>query len=848
MAPKRRVSAPAGRVYKSSTPLLQTKLPVPKKRITYGKQAGPRVPKVDNTLTQMDFVFMDRLDNDENEDERDEETGFDATEEQDMVEKASRKRSRKRRKTTGDGPSATPQYHTQTITQLDWSFSSAYDEEEDVTAEEPSKGENAKGLPTEQQEEEPERDIFNRPTSSQSKPLRKSKRVTESKNKSPTKPQLEPKANPSYSMPPPQTPRRRLPREIPSSQSPATPISGTRTPLREHPINSTPIPFSTGRTLHSSPLKRPPLVVQDTFETTTDTSTQIRSTPSKRSSPAKSVRFYIPEEQSNGSGVEENLNTADAGDDHHPLSPSYEKGSDIFQQSNTPGPQPFAEIQDSDAEEYEEQDDESQVEDLAASSPTHDLEPVNDQVHIEQTAVVSAEEALVDGESSADRDSGSTLVTDSVIPNTGTDDGGAETCYGEIGLETQFGFDQLHTSSVDKNIPSGHDVLTEEADQPSSQSSMIRTQMESQRLSTQQVYAMKPRTIDSDIFISVAHTQVLEFLDRSRDHLTRAWEIPPRTSRIWMYEPKPASILRYMAEIGPIKRPGHLTNEDGKGNADFNKKKASSKWTACEIIEIYELADPLSLSRLQASEWLMQGPRKFDRVPPAVLDQLMANLMAPIFATAEDEILPSSRTDTQEVEAQLMSTTQQYHGSSAQNSSTSVPLSSMPSSPPLKYQVKTVVGHVDRSSRDISTASEHSTESHRSNISALEIVTESLEDEERIPSSQHSTPRKGTQIRPSQATTVDLTQTQDLTPRQQSPNEVVFESPVRVARSSSPLRLPTPRKSHNREQEAPESLVPFSMASSQLLNRMEALPDSLLADSVFVEPPFVVDSDDDLDD
>jgi hypothetical protein len=789
MAPKRKVSAPAGRVYKSGTPLLQTKLPVPKKRITYGKQAGPRVPKVDNTLTQMDFVFMDRLDNDENEDEQDEETGFDSTEDQDMVDKASRKRSRKRRKTTGDGPTMTPQYHTQTITQLDWSFSSAYDEEEDGTADEPSKDENEKGEPTEEQQQEPEGDIFNGPNSSRSKPLRKSKRVTELKRKSPAKPRLEPTPNPANSMPPPQTPRRRLPREIPSSQSPTTPISGTRTPLREYPINNTPIPFSTGRILHSSPLKRPPLVIQDTFETTTDVSTQIRSTPSKRSSPAKSVRFYIPGEQPKGPGAEEDPNTLDAGDDP-PLSPSYKKGSDIFQQSNTPGPQTLPEIQDSDEEEEdEEQDDvESQIEGLAESSPPNDWEKSHDQVHVETIATIPAEEALVDGESSADRDTGLGLATESMIPNTGSDDdGGAETCYGEIGMETQFEFDQLHTSSINKNS-SSHESLAKEADQPSSQSSMIRTQMESQRLSTQQVHAMKPRTIDSDIFISVAHTQVLEFLDRSRDHLTRAWEIPQRTSRIWMYEPKPASILRYMAEIGPIKRPGHLTNEDGKGNAEFNKKKINSKWTACEIIEIYELADPLSLSRLQASEWLMQGPRKFDRVPPAVLDQLMANLMAPIFDTAEDEIPPSSRTDTQEVEAQLMSTTQQYHSSSAMDSTVSVPLSSMPSSPPLKYQARTLVGQVESSSRSISTTSEHNTESHRPNHSALGIVTEDLEDEERIPSSQHTTPRKDTQIRPSQATTVDLTQTQDLTPRQQSVTEVVFESPVRVIRSSSPLR------------------------------------------------------------
>jgi hypothetical protein len=863
MSSKRRVSAPVGRVYKSATPLRQSKLPVPRKRITYGKQAGPRVPQ-DNTLTQMDFVLMNNL-----AEAKDDSDGNDSNgdgEEEEMVDKASRKRSRKRRKTAGDEPSATPQYHTQTITQLDWSFSSAYDdqEEEALDGHEEEPAEMEKELPVLEQGQAEEHDMFDGPYySSQSRPTRKSKRVQELVKQSPAKSRMESPPIPSKLMLPPRTPHRRLPREIPSSQSPATPISATRTPLKEHSVNSTPIPFNAGRTLRSSPLKRPGLlvqdtfematdnntqiqstppkppglVVQDTFETATDINTQIRSTPAKRSSPAKSVRFYIPEEEPEEVS-EQGGGTLDAED--FPLSPSYQNGSDMFQHSPILCLQSTQEIQDSDAE--DEESDELPALTEPGPSQVHEVENEsernNGSDHIPKSVVLPVGRTSDDQGLIGDNDTEPTPMAASLDQSQSQDNFSPETCYGDIGLETQFEADKLHTSSVERDNSGGEDELSEVIDGPSTHSQYAHTQMESQRLSTQEVHAMAPRTLDSDIFISIAHSQVLEFLDRSRDHLTRAWVIPQRTSRIWMYEPKPASILRYMAEIGPVKRPGHLTNEEGKGNADFNKKKPNSSWTACEIVELYELADPLSLSRLQTSEWLMASPRRYERVPPAVLDQLMANLMTPIFATEDEEVLPSSATDTQEVEAQLMSTTQQYTGSSATHQSLSVPLSSIPSSPPLKLQAQTIVAPNEEPSNN---------EVNEYDVEGLPgLPAEEPEEEERIPSSQHTTPRQSSQIRPSQATTVDLTQTQ--TPRHHSAREVVFESPVRNNRSSSPLRLPTPRKSDARGNEAPESLIPFSMASSQLMNKSQALPESLLADSVFVEPPFVVDSDDDLDD
>jgi hypothetical protein len=249
-----------------------------------------------------------------------------------------------------------------------------------------------------------------------------------------------------------------------------------------------------------------------------------------------------------------------------------------------------------------------------------------------------------------------------------------------------------------------------------------------------------------------------------------------------------------MAEIGPAKRPGQILDERGLGNAEFNAKKGSC-WTAYEILQLYELSDPLSLSQLIANEWLKSAPQRFAWVRPAVLDQLMANLKPPLFHTAESEGPASSSTDTQEAEAQLLSTIVQF--------TQPAPSSQQPSSQFIK-----------------------------------------TENESHVPaSSDYATPLTNIKIAPpaSQATTVDLSQTQ--TPRHHSLDEVVWESPTRPVPSSTPLKLPTPLSAGS-EHRGLDTLVPYSMASSQLLTKSQLLPESLLNESVPGPPLFIRDSDD----
>jgi hypothetical protein len=717
MPPRKRISAPANRIYKSSTPLQQTKLPAARKRIkSYGKKSSVRVPKQE-TLTQIDFVKM--------------QFPHDYDEEDEDYEEETKKRKKKRRKTTGDKPSTTPQFHTQTITQLDWSFSIAPEEED--------------------------RSIFDVPSSSQSGKVSKNTK----KRRARGVPAIEPPPEKSLvrDMPPPQTPHRTTAREIPSSQSPATPLSlhsrdstATRSPLKEMSVN-TPISFNTNSKPQGSPLKPQDLEVEEASDSGTHASqlSRIPSTPSKRSSPAKGVRFALPQ-------VEE---------EEEAISPSIKLESIPYPTSQGSGGKPLRiEILDSDAESEEGEEDEEAP---ASTGQMVEEEDLDDKT----------EEAMGLQVATAQDDEDQQAET--------------ESCYGEIGAETQMEAERI----LDSPQLSGIAPTTRTNESSAAEKFQERTQMmESQRLATQYIDMMAPRTADSDIFISIHPKHVTNIINRAKDHETRPWSFPPKVCRVWIYETKPVSALRYMAEIGPPKRPGEILDERGLGNAEFNAKKGPS-WIAYEILQLYELSDHLSLSQLVANEWLEQAPNKYKWVRPAVVDQLMANLKAPLFHTAESDVLASSSTDTQEAGAQLLSTIKQF-----------------------------------------------TQPAHSSQLLSSQFIKSENENHDPTPSDYYATPQANIKTAPpaSQATTVDLSQTQ--TPRHQSLVEVVWESPTRPVPSSTPLKLPTPFSASS-QYRGPDSLVPYSMASSQLLTESQLLPESVLNESVPGPPLFIQDSDDD---
>ncbi|KAI9054218.1 hypothetical protein LZ554_001388 [Drepanopeziza brunnea f. sp. 'monogermtubi'] len=432
-----------------------------------------------------------------------------------------------------------------------------------------------------------------------------------------------------------------------------------------------------------------------------------------------------------------------------------------------------------------------------------------------------------------------------------------ETCYGEIGLETQFEVygimstaEPTRTQFITKpqvdqeNIPEsvrtqtatahheliedGYSEEEEDSDLPRDENAAEKTQyIESQRLSTQYVQSMAARTAGSDVFVSVHPSSVTNIVKGKKNHEIRAYSFPPNVSRIWLYETSPTMRLTYMAEIGPGKKPGEMTDFSGLGNADFNNK--SDAWRAYEILQVYKLARPRPLSELKENGWLKIAPKKTTRVAPAVIDELMANLLPPLLypegegGSATDPT--SSSTDTQEIQDQLQRNVEQF--------TQPVAKAPRPRQDPTEEES-------DDSDEEIVVPGP------RRRIPDSPVA-------ERVPSSSHqaTTPRpraRSTTGPPlSQATTVDLTQTPVPNPPSPVGVEVIWESPTRPVRSSStPPKLPTPS---NREDQGPESAVPFSMASSQLLTKSQLLSDSLLFDhGAMGPPPLIMDSDDEIED
>jgi len=792
-APRKRISAPPDRVYQSSTPLTQTKLPVPRKRIrSYGKKTTVRIPKQE-TLTQMDYLKMRNpppLSDGEQDPDGIEEPDED-------YEKQAKKRRSKRRKTTGDEPDSTPSFHTQRLTQMEWSFTSTPDDEEDIS-------------------------IFGVPNSSQTNlPTLSSRRTAGELSKTNA---VGRRPSPVTEMPPPQTPRRILATEIPSSQSPATPLSVPsrrslrRSPLKETSIN-TPIPFNTGRRPEVSPEKLPKLEVKDTYDTA-DTSqfSRVPSSPAKKPSPAKSVRFAaLPDKDD----VEEP--TSPLGRRSTPARKSAMKRMEILDSD--------AESDDALEEDAEDSPLGRDIEDerlamagspelgddeddrVAESEPSGSIElglhgSTEDQDHREGSPELGSNEALA--LNPAEQES----QDEEAEPETG---------YGYLGLETQMEADGILNSSKRRSMSAKepeileHEEEDEEEDADTEiqhETAVERTQlMESQRLSTQHAQSMGPRTAESDVFVSMHPAHVTNIINGAKNHEFRNWAFALPVQRIWIYEMKPVSMLKYMAEIGPAKRPGELTDDTGLGNVDFNKR--ASTWRAYEILQVYQLADPKPLAELKENGWLKAPPSKTSRVAPAVIDELMANLLPPLFPDRfepERTAPASSSTDTQELDQQIVSTMKQF---------------TQPADP-------SQAPHYQDDEDEIED----------------EEVEEEHEEEERIPSSPspQATPRPPQRFSrlppPSQATTVDLSQTQ--TPMRQSQGEIIWESPARPV-TSTPARLPTPRQNSDPETQGYESHPPFSMSSSQILSKTQLLSDSLLQDTVPGPPPFIQDSDDEDD-
>ncbi len=236
-----RARAPANRVYSSPAAQQQVKFQSRKLHATARRSLGAQLRSRQQTLTQIDFVSLQRaMDDDEGEDETH------------IYDEENHTRNRKRRRTEGDAPSSTSNFHTQTLTQLEFvsTPASRFEDLDDV-----------------------ENDVWG------ASPILKQETNT----------------SPDRTMGPPKTPNSRRAYEVPSSQSPLSPASvrsrrslPARSPLKALDINLQERQGSPSRRQDMGRSPRVKSEIQDTFEYENESQqSRVPQTPDHKSSAAK---------------------------------------------------------------------------------------------------------------------------------------------------------------------------------------------------------------------------------------------------------------------------------------------------------------------------------------------------------------------------------------------------------------------------------------------------------------------------------------------------------------------------------------------------------------------------------
>ncbi|RYO75508.1 hypothetical protein DL764_010391 [Monosporascus ibericus] len=754
------------------------------------------------TLTQMNFVspedaeYVDLDDEDEapHESVKEPAKGSRRKTMGDEVGPGEKPRGGKRRKTMGDTPSmsASSSFHTQTLTQ----FLSNKDEGEE---------------PWELGDSEADEDLgFVMETP------RKAKKDQSLDGVGLRATEEGPDQCPGSQNPKPATPSNRQRRtEIPSSESPATtpmlmrysPPGQTKSPLMGKSTNAT-APPSILRSAHK---KSRNLVIQDTYSSTYSSPNSGTPTPKaavKFDTPKK-LRFNIPEDKEN-------------------ITPGRTKPKSPKPLRKTPARQPLREVPDSDAE---------------------------------------------DGESIADFDPGPAPVPGTELEESESTDGPpesptpmgnleeAETCYGLLGDETQaeiLSSDHFHDRSLDAKASAsnhshddtvveapqitatghiGSDVhatdspltpvveqspasspLTQDSDKnvtPRAAEANADTQytqgLESQRLPLEAIHAMGPQTLRSDIMVSLHPEHLAKIVDGTKNHEFRPWKIPAEVSRVWLYATKPFSELRYMCIFGLPKEPGQVEDEKGVGNKAFNQGRTISKY-AHEVLQVYELNDPISLQEMVRKGWVKGAPQKYNYVPPAVVGELTANLRCALFEERDEAQRvggTSNVTESQEIRAQIQG---------------DVAYETQHPSSELAEEV------IPSSQRSRKSAARRDTR-EEAGAFAKPVLPKPSSGGATQGGSSHASQRQNSLIRPSQATTVtQMSSSPAVTPEKSLPRPITISSDASVElHSSSP---PGEQRRHH------------SLRSSQLLTRSQMLPESLLNDETREPPPIIWDSAD----
>ncbi|KIJ38988.1 hypothetical protein M422DRAFT_32862 [Sphaerobolus stellatus SS14] len=116
-------------------------------------------------------------------------------------------------------------------------------------------------------------------------------------------------------------------------------------------------------------------------------------------------------------------------------------------------------------------------------------------------------------------------------------------------------------------------------------------------------------TVKTDILMSIKQEHMNNIVSRKKNHEFRKYLISENIERIWFYVSSPDQHLRYAAVISKGKPIGEIEDEEGLGNADFNKGLKESKF-AYEIHHLYRINSPLKHTELK-SDYGVSPPQRY---------------------------------------------------------------------------------------------------------------------------------------------------------------------------------------------------------------------------------------------
>ncbi|KAJ6590635.1 hypothetical protein DFH09DRAFT_1423511 [Mycena vulgaris] len=129
------------------------------------------------------------------------------------------------------------------------------------------------------------------------------------------------------------------------------------------------------------------------------------------------------------------------------------------------------------------------------------------------------------------------------------------------------------------------------------------------------------RTRKTDILISIKTPHITNIVSRIKNHEFRKYLIPGIVQRMWFYVSCPDQTLRYIAVISNGKKAGEIKEENGIGNADFNKGLKAAPF-AYEILHLYRLQVPLPIAKLREDHGI-SPPQRYTYVPEALFNQVV---------------------------------------------------------------------------------------------------------------------------------------------------------------------------------------------------------------------------------